>query len=197
MELCASLSNLISKKGRFDLGALGSHHLECFFGSICRVSRGNDCSDKFLAMCYDAIFKIIISNNLQIVSTKIKRKSSSGIFIEEEEEVTNSHSIIDYIKIAWCLFSKFRNQGDFFDLKLFRLATENGEDIMSEGEAFCIIESILQCGKSHQTPSTLIIEVEESKVKVSTNIQPEDPDDEQDNEEDRVRSIIKDIEEKE
>lgn len=48
-----------------------------------------------------------------------------------------------------------------------------------------------------QTPSTLIIEVEESKVKASTNIQPEDSDDEQDNEEDRVRSIIKDIEEKE
>ena len=48
-----------------------------------------------------------------------------------------------------------------------------------------------------QTPSTLIIEVEKSKVKASTNIQPEDSDDEQDNEEDRVRSIIKDIEEKE
>ena len=48
-----------------------------------------------------------------------------------------------------------------------------------------------------QTPSTLIIEVEESKVKASTNIPPEDSDDEQDNEEDRVRSIINDIEENE
>ena len=235
MALCASLSNQISKKGCVDLGALGSHHLEHFFGSIRRVSKGNDCSDKFLTMCYDAILRIIISNNLQIDSTEIKRKSSSGFFIEEEEEVTNSHSIIDYIKIAWCLFSKFRNQGDFFDLNLFKLATENGEDLMSEEEAFGIIESILQCGQSHknikimstkkekmiirsgltndkrlaeskqiskmiarsQTPSTLIIEVEESKVKASTNIPPEDSDDEQDNEEDRVRSIINDIEENE
>lgn len=37
LALVAALSSQIAKTGKVDLGALGSHHLEHFFGSIRRI----------------------------------------------------------------------------------------------------------------------------------------------------------------
>lgn len=51
LTLWASLSTQISQNKRVDLGALGSHHLEHFFGCIRRVSRGYNSVDQFVNRC--------------------------------------------------------------------------------------------------------------------------------------------------
>lgn len=147
LTLCSSLSHQISQNGCVDLGALGSHHLEHFFGAIRRVSRGDDSADQFLNRCYDSILKHIISRNLDIDFNEMKRVSSSGVFLEEEEKGTSSDCIHKYIQVAWCLYSDFRDKGEFFDMELYKLATNEGKELYTEEEAFGIIAEILECGQ--------------------------------------------------
>ena len=157
LTLSSALANQISCSDCVDLGALGSHRLEHFFGGIRRISRGNDTSEHFQNRCYDSLLKQIISKNLEIQTTEIKRVSSSGTFLDSSEETTNSLSIVDYIQLAWCLFSPFREQGEFFNLQLFSLATNEGKDIMDEEAAFHHIEEILlssQASKNYKIIST-------------------------------------------
>lgn len=80
LSLCAALSVQISQKNAIDLGALGSHYLEHFFGHVRRVSKGDDSADMFISKCNDAIMKHIISKKLEINTHEVKRVSSSGVF---------------------------------------------------------------------------------------------------------------------
>lgn len=111
------------------------------------MSRGDDSVDQFVNRCYDAILKQVISKNLEIETNEIKRISSSGVFLEAEQEKTSSECILKYIQVAWCLYSPFRDKGEFFDLHLYKLATIDGNDIITESEAFEIIADILSCGQ--------------------------------------------------
>ena len=128
-----SLLEEISQKGKVDIGALKSHHLEHFFGSIRDVSRGDDSADHFVNRCFE--------------TNEIKRVSSSRVFLEAEQEKTSSECLLKYIQVVWRLYSFFREKGKFFDLHLFKLAIVDGNDIMTELEAFGIIADILSCGK--------------------------------------------------
>ena len=147
LALTASLICQISKKDSVDLGALGSHHLEHFFGNIRRLSQGNDTSNKFAKKCYDALLRQILSHGLNIDITEEKRVSSSGVFIEEQSEIVHSERFIDYLQVAWCLFAPFRENGEFFNQQVYQLATVDGSQIMSEEDAFEAIESILMSGQ--------------------------------------------------
>lgn len=111
------------------------------------MSRGDDSADQFLNRCYDSILKHIISRNLDIDFNEMKRVSSSGVFLEEEEKGTSSDCIHKYIQVAWCLYSDFRDKGEFFDMELYKLATNEGKELYTEEEAFGIIAEILECGQ--------------------------------------------------
>lgn len=64
-----------------DLGALGSHHLEHFFGGIRRISNGNDTAEHFEYCVYDALLKNVIKKNLFLKDTEARRISSSGVHL--------------------------------------------------------------------------------------------------------------------
>lgn len=130
-----------------DLGALGSHHLEHFFGGIRRISNGNDTAEHFEYCVYDALLKNVIKKNLFLKDTEARRISSSGVFLEQAEECTKSSPILAYIQLAWCLYSPFRQPGEFFNLQLFRISTIEGKDVMTEEDAFHHLEEIFMCGQ--------------------------------------------------
>lgn len=77
----------------------------------------------------------VISRNLDIDFNEMKRVFSSGVFLEKEEEETSSDCIHKYIQVAWCLFSNFRDKGKFFDMELYKLATNEGNELITEEEA--------------------------------------------------------------
>lgn len=123
--MVAALSSQIARTGKVNLGALGSYHLEHFFGSIRRISHGNDTADFFVNKCYDAILKDLISKILEINTHEIKRVSSSGVRLDENKEVISFRPISYYLQLSWCLYCPFRQPGEFFNKSLFKLVTKD------------------------------------------------------------------------
>lgn len=168
LTLCSALSYQISQPECVDLGSLGSHHLEHFFGGIRRVSKGNDTAEHFVYRVYDALLKNIIKRNLSMKDTEERRVSSSGVFLEHAEEKAKSFSIITYIQLAWCFYSSFRQPGEFFNFQLFQIATIEGKDVMTEEEAFQHLEEILLFGQKEKEPK--VISTKKEKIVIRSGL---------------------------
>ena len=99
LSLCSSLVCLLIDPRALELGALGSHWLEHFFGLIRQVSRGNDSYEKFEYSAYNAVLSHFIEKEIGLQITSPKRVSSSGASLSESDNIIACDLIIS-LKIA-------------------------------------------------------------------------------------------------
>lgn len=99
LSLCSSLVCLLMDPRALELGALGSHWLEHFFGLIRQVSRGNDSYEKFEYSAYNAVLSHFIEKEIGLQITSPKRVSSSGASLSESDSIIACDLIIS-LKIA-------------------------------------------------------------------------------------------------
>ena len=83
LSLCASLVYVLNDCHAVDLGSLGSHKLEHFFGKVRQFARGNDSYDNFEYCVYSAILAHSLEQEIGIQMISPKRTNSSGSIIPE------------------------------------------------------------------------------------------------------------------
>ena len=87
LSLCQSVICVLFDPQAVDLGSLGSHWLEHFFGQVRQLSKGNDTYERFEECVYNSILSNILEQEIGIKLISPKRVSSSGATIEETENV--------------------------------------------------------------------------------------------------------------
>ena len=95
-----SLAHPIANKRCAQLGALGTHFLEHFFGKNRRVNNGDDNNQNFERTVHFHILSSILQRDLNMKISQPKRLSSSGARIHEEKEIFEI-SLIDSMTIAY------------------------------------------------------------------------------------------------
>lgn len=105
--------------------------------------------------------KDLISKILEINTREIKR-------VDENKEDIAFRPISYYLQHSWCLYCPFRQPGEFFNKSLFKLVTVDGKEIMSEEDAFGVIEEILNFGQKKKTIE--VIATKKERMVVSSGL---------------------------
>ena len=102
IHLCASLASILCDSRAVNLGALGSHILEHFFGFVRRVCQGNNEKEAFLRAVTEFIDMKSLTKELSDPTISQRRISDSGVMIpESDHRVASSHRIGWFLAIGY------------------------------------------------------------------------------------------------
>lgn len=83
ISTCLGIASLLVTEKNLHLGSCGSHFLEHYFGSIRRLSRGEDTHTKFLHTMKHVLLEHYLTTKLDIESIHEERRSDSGNIVTE------------------------------------------------------------------------------------------------------------------
>lgn len=100
------IAALLVNEPSVNLGACGTHFLEHFFGSIRRLSRGDDTHKRFLSAVKNSYLERYLLKELKIPHINTQRRSDSGQTVSDEQEIAEI-SMIHYLRAAKRFMNNF------------------------------------------------------------------------------------------
>ena len=126
LSLCTSLVYALNDCHGIDLGSLGSHKLEHFFGKVRQFARGNDNYDHFEYCVYSAILAHSLEQEIGIQMISPKRTNLSGSIIQEVTEII-AGDLFFPLQLAAMMHLKFSQ--DVYCKELFNKIIEISKNV--------------------------------------------------------------------
>ena len=147
--LAWSLTQQTSDPRCVQLGALGTHFLEHFFGTNRRVNNGNDTAENFERAIQFHLLSSTIQREINLKTTQPRRTSSSGARLPEEKKEIFEMPLIHGMNFAVQLIKKAGVE---------RIGCDIGESIINS----------LEIGYNDEELQSILPIITDSKVEVSS-----------------------------